>query len=75
MVKMLSGKDKYYVGFSGIKRNSDTIKLKWTSRTLNPEHASFVSKHHLGNPGEHQRDYLLNPKYQKIIIKQFEAAG
>ncbi|VVQ13138.1 hypothetical protein PS934_03934 [Pseudomonas fluorescens] len=75
MVKMLSGEEKEYIGFSGVKRSDDVIRLKWTSRTLNPEHASFMSKYHLGNPGVEQRDYVLSKKYQDIVVKYFERSG
>lgn len=75
MVKMLSGEEKNYIGFSGVKRSDGVIRLKWTSRTLNPEHASFISKYHLGNPGVEQRDYVLSKKYQDIVVKRFERSG
>jgi insecticidal toxin complex protein TccC len=75
MVKMLSGEEEEYVGFSGVKRSNDVIRLKWTSRTLNPEHASFMSKYHLGNPGVEQRDYVLSKKYQDVVVKYFERSG
>ncbi|VVN22969.1 Tc toxin subunit A [Pseudomonas fluorescens] len=75
MVKMLSGEEKNYIGFSGVKRSDEVIRLKWTSRTLNPEHAAFISKYHLGNPGVEQRDYVLSKKYQDIVVKRFERSG
>lgn len=75
MVKMLAGNPDDYVGFAGIKRNDDTVKLKWTSRTLNPQHAPFVVKHHLGNPGETQRDYVLAKNFRLAVIRQFERSG
>jgi len=75
MVKMLSGKEENYIGFSGVKRSDGVIRLKWTSRTLNPEHASFISKYHLGNPGVEQRDYVLSKKYQAIVVRRFERSG
>ncbi|WP_313365194.1 RHS repeat-associated core domain-containing protein [Pseudomonas sp.] len=74
MVKMLSGREKDYVGFSGLKRGETTLRLKWTSRTLNPRHASFMTRRHLGIPGQ-GRDYILHPSYQQKIIRQFERSG
>lgn len=74
MVKMLGGKESHYVGFSGIKRNEDTVRLKWNSRTLNPSHAPFMVRYQLGNPGL-GRDYILNPSLQRKIIRQFEQSG
>lgn len=74
MVHLVKGRPSDYVGFSGIKRSDGVLRLKWNSRTLNPEHASFKTKHHLGNPGE-GRDYVLNVKYQDQVVKQFEKSG
>ncbi|WP_166365481.1 dermonecrotic toxin domain-containing protein [Pseudomonas akapageensis] len=75
MVKILGASEKDYVGFAGVKRADGAVRLRWSSRTLNPEHASLISKYHLGNPGVEQRDYVLSRKYQKIVIKQFQRTG
>lgn len=75
MVHLVGGKEKHFVGFSGIKRSDGTFKLKYASRTLNPEQAPFLVKHHFRNPGETGRDYMLSEKYQKIIVGQIEESG
>lgn len=74
MVHLAGGNLKDYVGFSGVKRADGILRLKWNSRTLNPEHAAFKTKYHLGNPGE-GRDYMLNIKYQNRVVEQFEKSG
>lgn len=74
MVKMLGGKEKDYVGFSGIKREENTLRLKFTSRTLNPQHASFMTRNHLGNPGQ-GRDYILSGALKQKVIRQFQKSG
>jgi len=75
MVDMLGGRPDDYVGFSGIKRSDDVVRLKWASRTLNPQHADFLVKHHMINPGERGRDYMLAPQYRAMVIEQFRRAG
>lgn len=75
MVKMISGDERHFVGFHGLKYSSNNVRIKWSSRTLNPPHADFLSRYHLGNPGVENRDYILSSKYRCLIIRQFERSG